>query len=227
MTVFRDKREEKLIKIFEELTKITFNNYIKNIFDLNIHVQIGDDFYGMLFRTMKDSPLIILESDILEDIIKTSLDYISTEQIDIAKNIMRFFTYFIKFQESNIYQDIVETDKILAEKCGTIMKTLMDKYSPFLCQKILQLYINNSVEQIIESVSELFEEFIYCNKDLAINGMKKYLPDCPKDILTNKEKETFINLIENFNNKEKEFNQFLNNFIDRCVSKQIRNRGQN
>ena len=227
MTVFRDKREEKLIKIFEELTKITFNNYIKNIFDLNIHVQIGDDFYGMLFRTMKDSPLIILESDILEDIIKTSLDYISTEQIDIAKNIMRFFTYFIKFQESNIYQDIVETDKILAEKCGTIMKTLMDKYSPLLCQKILQLYINNSVEQIIESVSELFEEFIYCNKDLAINGMKKYLPDCPKDILTNKEKETFINLIENFNNKEKEFNQFLNNFIDRCVSKQIRNRGQN
>ena len=47
---------------------------------------------------MKDSPLIILESNFLENLIKISLDYISTPQIHIAKNIMRFFNNFIKWK---------------------------------------------------------------------------------------------------------------------------------
>jgi hypothetical protein len=47
------------------------------------------------------------------------------------------------------------------------------------------------------------------------------------DILTNKEKEEFIFLIQDFENKEKEFDDFLNNFINRCESKQIRDKGRN
>ena len=227
VTVFPNRREEYLIKVFEELCKITLTNYIKNIFDLNIHVQIGDDFFGMLYRIMKDSPLIILESNILENIIKLSLEYITTQQIHIAKNIIRFLKYFIKFQESTYYQNMVQSDKNLAEKYVKIIQNQLNKYSPLLCQKILQIYINNSVEQIIESISELLEEFIYCNKTLVVNGMSTYLRDCPNDILTNKEKNIFINLIENFNDKEKDFNKFLDTFINRCINKQIRTRGQN
>jgi len=203
------------------------NNYIKNIFDLNIHVQIGDDFYGMLYRIMKDSPLIILESNFLENLIKISLDYISTPQIDIAKNIMRFFNNFIKFQKSKYFQEISKTNKNLAEKCQNIIKNILDKFSSLLCQKILEIYINNSVEQIIESVSELLNQFIDCNKSLVVKGMSIHLKNCPNDILTNKEKTVFINLIEDYSIKEKEFNSFLDNFINRCINKQIRARGQN
>ena len=231
ITAYPNRREEELVKIlnstFEELCKITLNNYIKNIFDLNIHVQIGDDFYGMLYRIMKDSPLIILESNFLENLIKISLDYISTPQIHIAKNIMRFFNNFIKFQKSKYFQELSNTDKNLAEKFQKIIENILDKFGSLLCQKILEIYINNSVEQIIESVSELFNQFIYCNKTLVVKGMSIHLKNCPNDILTNKEKAEFINLIEEYSVKEKEFNKFLDNFINRCINKQIRARGQN
>ena len=231
INAFPNRREEELLKIlnstFEELCKITLNSYIKNIFDLNIHVQIGEDFYGMLYRIMKDSPLIILESKFLENLIKITLDYISTPQINIAKNIMRFFNNFIKFQESKFFKEMNKTDKNLAEKCQKIILYQLDKYSSLLCQKILEIYINNSVEQIIESVSELLNDFIYCNKTLVVKGMSTHLKECPNDILTNKEKATFINLIEEYSIKEKEFNSFLDNFINRCINKQIRARGQN
>jgi hypothetical protein len=231
ITAYPNRREEELVKIlnstFEELCKITLNNYIKNIFDLNIHVQIGDDFYGMLYRIMKDSPLIILESNFLENLIKISLDYISTPQIHIAKNIMRFFNNFIKFQKSKYFQELSNTDKNLAEKCQKIIENILDKFGSLLCQKILEIYINNSVEQIIESVSELLNQFIICNKTLVVKRMSIHLKNCPNDILTNKEKAVFINLIEDYSIKEKEFNSFLDNFINRCINKQIRARGQN
>ena len=228
ITAFPNRREEELVKIlnstFEELCKITLNSYIKNIFDLSIHVQIGDDFFGMLYRIMKVSPLIILESNYLENLIKISLDFILTPEINIAKNIMRFFNNFIKFQESNIYQEITKADKNLAEKCKNIILNQLNKFGSSLCQKILEIYINNSTEQIIESVSELFNEFIYSYKTFVVKGMSIHLKDCPNDILTNKEKTTFINLIEDYSIKE--FNSFLDNFINRCINKQIRNRGQ-
>ena len=231
ITAFPNRREEDLVKIlnstFEELCKITLNNYIKNIFDLNIHVQIGEDFYGMLYRIMKDSPLIILESNFLENLIKISLDYISTTEINIAKNIMRFFNNFIKFQRSNYYETMIKTDKNLAEKCHKIIQYQLDKFSSILCQKILEIYINNSVGQIIESASELLNEFIICNKTIVVEGMSIHLKNCPNDILTNKEKAIFINLIEEYSIKEKDFNKFLDNFINRCINKQIRARGQN
>ena len=173
---------------------------------------------------MKVSPLIILESNYLENLIKISLDFISTPEINIAKNIMRFFNNFIKFQESNIYQEITKADKNLAEKCKNIILNQLNKFGSSLCQKILEIYINNSTEQIIESVSELFNEFIYSYKTFVVKGMSIHLKDCPNDILTNKEKTTFINLIEDYSIKE--FNSFLDNFINRCINKQIRNRGQ-
>ena len=46
------------------------------------------------------------------------------------------------------------------------------------------------------------------------------------DILTNKEKEEFINLIDKYETREKEFDKFIDNFINRCISKQIRDKGK-
>ena len=198
------------------------DKYIKNINDLELNVQLGEDFYGMIYRAMKASPLVVLESDILEKLIKISLDFMTTTQLHVAKNIMIFLKYFIKFQQSDYINDLIKNEKNLAEKCIQIIKYQLNKYNFILCKKILEIYINISVEQIIENVSELFEEFVYCNRILAVKGMTNCLQDCPNDILTNKEKEIFIKLIEDYNNKEKEFNEFLDNFINRCYNRQNR-----
>ena len=229
VTVFPNRKEKELIDLlngtFNELCKITFNSYIKNINDLDIYTQIGEDFYGMLYRTMKQSPQIVLKSQILEDLINVSLNFITTNQIQVAKNIIIFLRYFIKFQQSNFYNDMYKQDKNEAENCKKINQNQIEKFSSTLCQKILQIYINSSIQQITEEVTDLFEIFIFCQKPLVIQGMNTFLQECPNDILTNKEKKHFMNLIQE--SSKDEFKEFLNDFINRCINKQIRNRGQN
>jgi hypothetical protein len=229
VTVFPNRKEKELIDLlngtFNELCKITFNSYIKNINDLDIYTQIGEDFYGMLYRTMKQSPQIVLKSQILEDLINVSLNFITTNQIQVAKNIIIFLRYFIKFQQSNFYYDMYKQDKNEAENCKKINQNQIEKFSSTLCQKILQIYINSSIQQITEEVTDLFEIFIFCQKPLVIKGMNTFLQECPNDILTNKEKKHFMNLIQE--SSKDEFKEFLNDFINRCINKQIRNRGQN
>ena len=60
-----------------------------------------------------------------------------------------------------------------------------------------------------------------------MKGMELALKSLSNDILTNKEKEQFINLIDKFDIKEKEFDKFMDNFNNRCISKQIRDKGRN
>ena len=60
--------------------------------------------------------------------------------------------------------------------------------------------------------------------------MEIYLKDFPNDILTNKEKNEFIKLIQDYSKNEKDkkqFNYFIDNLESRCISKQIRSKGQN
>ena len=231
VTVFPNRKEQDLRNIlnstFNELCKVTLTNYIKKEFDLKIYVQIGEDFFGMLYRVMKASPRIILESNILEDLINTSLNYITTSQIEIAKNIMIFFNFLIKFPKSDCLKKMLEEDRMEADSCQKIIQYQIEKFSSLLCQKILQIYINNSLELIIEEANKLFESFIFCEKNLVIQGMNIYLKDCPNDILTNKEKKQLLNLINDTPFKDDEFQNFWNTFINRCISKQRRALGQN
>ena len=231
VSVFPNRKEEKLRNIlnttFNEICKITFCNYIKQESDLDVYVQIGEDFFGMLYRTMRQSPCIIFESQILDDLINISLKYMSTNQIHIAKNIMIFFQSFVKFQKSNFFNNMCKEEPKIAENCKKINQNQIDKFSGFLCKNILEIFISSSIEQIIEELNNLFIVFVSCQKDLVFKGMKIYLKDCPSDILTDKEKIQFLNLIQNYENNKNEFNKFVVNFMDRCHNKQIRNRGQN
>ena len=82
------------------------------------------------------------------------------------------------------------------------------------------------IESILEYNNDLLKDFIIYQKVLVINGMKHYMQYISNDILTNKEKEEFIFLIQNFETKEEEFDEFINNFENRCESKQIRDKGK-
>ena len=235
VTAYPRRKEEEIKSLlnntFNELCKITLNNYIKSEFGLNIVVQIGEDFYGMLYRTMKSSPTILLESDMFDSLITTSIKYLNTTQIQIAKNIMIFLQNIIKCEQSNSFQEMRKEDSISAEKYKKIIQTQINKFSTILCEKILKVFIESSVSQIIEAVIELLTEFIKYQKSLVVKGMEIYLKDFPNDILTNKEKVYFIKLIKEYSDsdeiKRKEFNRFIDNFENRCISKQVRGRKTN
>ena len=235
VTAYPRRKEEEIKSLlnntFNELCKITLNNYIKSEFGLNIVVQIGEDFYGMLYRTMKSSPTILLESDMFDSLITTSIKYLNTTQIQIAKNIMIFLQNIIKCEQSNSFQEMRKEDSISAEKYKKIIQTQINKFSTILCEKILKVFIESSVSQIIEAVIELLTEFIKYQKSLVVKGMEIYLKDFPNDILTNKEKIYFLKLINEYSDndeiKRKEFNRFIDNFENRCISKQVRGRKTN
>ena len=232
ITVFPMPKTKEIKKIlndtFNEFCKTTLNGYIKKGFDLNIFTQIGEDFFGMLYRIINISPLLLLENDEYDNIIQTSLNYINTPQIHISKNIMIFFDFIIKFKESKSFQKIKEIDNIIAEKCEKIIQNRINNFSSILCKKILDIYIEATVEQIRENVTDLFIDFIKYQKPLIIIGMQTHLKDVPNDILTNKEKIDFINLINNYSNDNKdEILKFIDNFVNRCIGKQVRSRGQN
>ena len=213
---------------FNEFCKITLNGYIKKEFDLNIFVNIGEDFFGMLYRIINISPLLLLENEECDNIIQTSLNYINTPQIQISKNIMTFFSYIISFKESKSFQKIKEIDNITSEKCQKIIQNRINNFSSILCKKILDIFIEATVEQIRENVTELFLDFIKYQKSLVINGMQMHLKDVPNDILTNKEKIDFINLINKYSKENKnELLNFIDNFVNRCIGKQLRSRGEN
>ena len=231
VTVFPETKEQEIKLIlnntFNELYNITFNRYIKKEFDLNIYAEIGEDFFGMAYRIMKISPTILIENNMLINIINISLKYITTTQIEIAKNIIIFFQNIIKFEKIDFFKKMENTDNITYKKYKDIFQKMINEFSLLLCEKILYIYINSSVEQIIENLNELFKDFIIYQKTLVLKGMEIHLKNIPGDILTNKEKNTFFNLIDDFSVKEEEFNIFIDNFINRCISNQIRKRGQN
>jgi len=231
VTVFPETKEQEIKLIlnntFNELYNITFNRYIKKEFDLNIYAEIGEDFFGMAYRIMKISPTILIDNNMLINIINISLKYITTTQIEIAKNIIIFFQNIIKFEKIDFFKKMENTDNITYKKYKDIFQKMINEFSLLLCEKILYIYINSSVEQIIENLNELFKDFIIYQKTLVLKGMEIHLKNIPGDILTNKEKNTFFNLIDDFSVKEEEFNIFIDNFINRCISNQIRKRGQN
>ena len=234
ITVFPWPQEEenKLIicNTFDELSKITLNGYIKKEFDLNIFVQIGEDFFGLLYRIMNLSPFILFKSEQFDNLIESALKYINTSQIQISKNIMTFLTYIIKFKNLKSFKHFEENNIENAENFAEKIQKKINEFSSILCKKILVIYMEASVSQIRESITNLFIDFIEYQKPLVINGMKIHLNDFPNDILTNQEKNEFINLIDKFSIKDNEnqLKSFIEDIlINRCINKQVRNRGEN
>lgn len=119
-----------------------------------------------------------------------------------------------------------KNNKILFEKYKNIIQKQIENFSLPLCEKILKSYEDVPTEGVIENLTELFKDFIFYQKSLAIKCMNLNLKFISNDILTNKEKEEFINLIDKYETREKEFDKFIDNFINRCISKQIRDKGK-
>ena len=216
-----------LNKTFNDICQITLGGYIKNEFDLNILVEIGYDFFGMLFRILKKCPTILFDSPLLKNIINSALVYFNTSQIQDVKNIITFFRLILSYEASPKFKDLQKNDNALYEKYKNIAQDQINNFGYLLCDKILNSFVDAPTEGVIEDVIDLFKDFIMYQKPILLKGMEIHLKKISNDILTIKEKEEFINLINNFDIKEKEFDRFIDNFKNRCVSKQIRDKGRN
>lgn len=229
ITVFPKSNDDSLKKIlsntFNNLCYITFNNYLKSEYDLSICVQIGEDFYGMLYRIMKMSPFLILESNVLENLISSAINYMDTTQIQISKNIMIFIQNIISYKKLAVFINMEKDNNKEYEKYKNILANEINKFSDSLCQKILKIFIDWPPEIVLETLCELLKNFIIYQKNLALVGFEKCLKDFPSDILTNIEKKKFLELIQNFEERERDFDRFIDNMINRCISKQKRDKG--
>lgn len=228
---FENDKNEEIIslinKAFNDICYITLTVYMKNEFDLNILIEIGYDFFGMLFRIMRKSPIILLDSPYLQNIINSALIYFNTNEIQDVKNIITFFEYILCYEDSSKFKDMKKNNNMLYEKYKNIIQNQINNISLPLTGKILNSFVDAPTEGVIENIIDLFKEFIKYQKPLIIKGMQYHLKNISNDILTNKEKEEFINIVNNFSLKEKEFDNFIYNFKNRCISKQIRDKGKN
>ena len=212
---------------FNNICQITLDGYIKNEFDLNVLVEIGYDFFGMLFRILQKCPTILFDSPLFKNIINSALIYFNTDQIQDVKNIITFFQLILSYETLPKFKDLQKEDNMLYEKYKNIVQNQINNFGLPLCEKILNSFVDAPTEGVIEYIIDLFKDFILYQKPLLLKGMEFHLKKISNDILTNKEKEEFINLINNFNIKEKDFDRFIENFNNRCISKQIRDKGRN
>ena len=214
---------------FNNFCQITLHGYIKNKANEDDILDIISDFYGLLYRILKKNPTILLDSNLFDEIIKSSLDNFNLEDIEIAKNIISFLSRLISYEDLEYFKDIKNNNINIYEKYKNIIQKNIENNSLLFCEKILKTYLYVPAESILEYITDLFKDFITYQKNLVINGMNNYIKYISNDILTNKEKEEFILLIQNFQikkNSEKEFDKFINNFENRCESKQIRDKGE-
>ena len=160
ITAYPGKQNEEINMIlnntFNNLNQITLG-HIKNEFDMNILVEIGYDFFGMLFRIMKKSPMIILDSKYLEENIKSSMIYFNTNEIEEVKNIISFFEEIISYENNLTFKEMKKDNNILYEKYKNIIQNQINNFSFSLCEKILNCFIEAPAEVVIEKVIELFK----------------------------------------------------------------------
>ena len=231
VAAFCEESNKQLVSLlnntFNNICQITLDSYIKNEFDLNVLVEIGYDFFGMLFRILKKCPTILFDSPLFKNIINSALIYFNTDQIQDVKNIITFFQLILSYETLPKFKDLQKEDNMLYEKYKNIVQNQINNFGLPLCEKILNSFVDAPTEGVIENIIDLFKDFILYQKPLLLKGMEFHLKKISNDILTNKEKEEFINLINNFNIKEKDFDRFIENFNNRCISKQIRDKGRN
>ena len=221
-----DSLKELLNNAFNNLCDITLHGYIKNKCDEDAILDILSDFYGLLYRILKKNPTILLDSNLIDEIIKLSLDNNNLDDIEISKNIISFLNRLIAYEDLQYFKDIKKNNISKYQKYKIIIQQKIENHSLPLCEKILKMYLDVPTESVLEYITDLFKDFITYHKNLVINGMNNYIKIISNDILTNKEKEEFIFLIQNYENKYKEFDEFINNFENRCESKQIRDKGE-
>ena len=230
ITVFGNNEEENIKNMinvmFNQLCQVTFNSYIRNRNDLLINVQLGEDFFGLMYRILKISPIFLIDSEMLDNIILISLENLSIDQIQISKNIIIFINNLINCPYKNFLNEMKQKNQ---DKYLIYYNKIQKKIEGFissLIKEILQVFLLVPPNVIYENISHLVMNLVKRQQNLCIKYFSEHLKDFPSDVLTNKEKDNFIVLIQNISIQEKKFEDYLEFIYKRCQNKQIRDNGK-
>ena len=163
---------------------------------------------------------------LLSAFILISLENLSIDQIQISKNIIIFInnlincpykTFMTEMKKKNQDKYVIYYNKIQKKIEGFISS---------LIKEILQVLLLVPPNVIYENISELIMNLVKKQQTLSVKYFSEHLKEFPADVLTNKEKDNFIMLIQNISIQEKKFEDYLEVILKRCQNKQIRDNGK-
>ena len=230
ITVFGNEKEDNIKNMinlnFNKLCQITFDNYIRNSNDLLINVQVGEDFFGLIFRILKINPFFCIDSEMFNKIIQISIENLSIVQIQTSKYIILLINNLIDCPYKNIFQEWKEKNQdIYSFYYNKIQKKIEEFISP-LIKEILNAFLLVPPNVIYENLKDLIFTLISRQNNLTVKYFTEHLINFPADVLTNREKEKFIKLIQNYSSETMQLEDYLEILLKRCRNKQIRDKGQ-
>ena len=170
-------------------------------------------------RITKKSPTLMFNNKYFEKIINFTIDNILVPIFDVAKNILKFLDIVWDpkkyiFDEiggdtnfEQIFQNISEKNKIFAQN---------------LLVKIFNLYQIVPPTELIELLDDMFYTYLSNYGDVCINIIINIFSQLPKDILNNREKENFVEMIKNIKNNKEKFYKFTYLLYNRSLNKSKR-----
>ena len=229
ITVFGPMKDYEIRQILDNflslIIEITFNKYLINFNEINnennneINENLQTDFFGLLMRITKKSPTLMFNNKYFEKIINFTIDNILVPIFDVAKNILKFLDIVWDpkkyiFDEiggdtnfEQIFQNISEKNKIFAQN---------------LLVKIFNLYQIVPPTELIELLDDMFYTYLSNYGDVCINIIINIFSQLPKDILNNREKENFVEMIKNIKNNKEKFYKFTYLLYNRSLNKSKR-----
>ena len=226
ISIFSNSKEVyNIIKLcFNNIYNITFDKYIKTENDLNNYINIAEDYFKALFHITRNSPILIFDSEVFPNIIKSALSLMNTQQIQVSENIMAFLDSVISFEEIYSFTQLQKKNISLSEMFRIKLINLIKEFSPLLCEKILNMFVNVPPVQVFEDLIRMMKDFIKYHRLIVYKDMEIQLNKLGNNIMTESEKNELLIIIKDFLHKEKDFDKFMEYLINRYVGRQIRNR---
>lgn len=238
VTVFvNDKGEENLLKeVIINLAKKTFNSYLRSSYDYHENPQLTEDFFGLLFRTIKLNPLLILDSDYFEVIFYNAISNLDLEHPDSARNLIYFIQKTLNFHDHKKVKSLqIDEYGFYYEKINSSIK----KYGQDMITKIIQYILSAPLKMLYQHLVSLINEaLLQYNKEI-VSWFSTALLEVPEDCLTNTEKVKIMSILER-NSKlrdiyvdpeeftshlskiEQEFESYMEILYQRSISKSMR-----
>ena len=148
----------------------------------------------------------------------------NTQQIQVSENIMAFLDSVLSFEEIYSFTELQKKDIPLSESFRKKLVNLIKEFSPILCEKILNMFVNVPPEQVFEDLIKMMKDFIKYHRLIIYKDMEIQLDKIGNNVMSDIEKKEFLLIIKDFLHKEKDFDNFMENLINKCVGRQIRNR---
>ena len=105
---------EDLSKLFHFLCTQTYQYYKQHKIEENL--DLAEDYFGMLFRYTKYTPLIVVSSEILQINLELAQLCIGIKHLDVCKALYMFLEYIFrvcKLESENEFQRVREREAVI------------------------------------------------------------------------------------------------------------------